>query len=173
MEQITTEEQLRKKLKISDLENIPQDKVFPLASQTKKMAPHLIESVLSHFQNFNETVSSALNHCCSITKDLIEADKNNETMLYNQIKNEQDCCFELLKSDQLTFDEKLEILNHLNVLRDYIDKLNKRSKNHKLKVQALTFLGIGGVIIAVLAGIIYCISTNSDDEDDDEDDDDE
>ena len=67
---------------------------------------------------------------------------------------------------QLTFDEKLEILNHLNVLRDYIAKLNKRSKNYKLKVQALAFLGIGGVIITVLAGIIYYISTNSDDEDD-------
>ena len=81
------------------MENIPQDKVFLLASQTKKMDPHLIKSVLSHFQNFNETISSALKHCCSITKDLIEADRNNESMLYEQIKNEQNCCFELLKSD--------------------------------------------------------------------------
>lgn len=130
---------------------------------------HLTKSVLSHFQNFNKTVSSALKHCCSITKDLIEANRNNESMLYEQIKNEQNCCFELLESDQLTFDEKLEILNHLNVLRDYIDKLNKRSKNYKLKVQSLAFLGIGGVIITVLAGIIYYISTNSDDEDEDDD----
>lgn len=143
MEQITTEEQLRKKLKISDLENIPQDKVFPLASNVNRTDRKVLESAFSQISNFKEIVSSALKHCYSIIKDLIEADRNNESMLYEQIKNEQNCCFELLKSDQLTFDEKLEILKHLNNIREWISNFDKESKKHKRKTQFMTGAIIG------------------------------
>lgn len=154
MEQITTEEQLRNELEISDFKDITQDNIIPLASNVSRTDRNVLESTFSQIGNFKEIASSALKHCCSITKDLIKADRNNESMLYEQIKNEQNCCFELLKSDQLTFDEKLEILKHLNNIREWISVFDKESKKHKRKTQFMT----GAIIGALIATIIYRLS---------------
>lgn len=164
MEQITTEEQLRNELEISDFKDITQDNIIPLASNVSRTDRNVLESAFSQIINFKEIVSSAFSLYGSITKEQIKANNCNETEIYIQIKNEQNCCFELLKSDQLTFDEKLEILKHLNNIREWISDFDKESKKYKIKIQhdiekkVLTLLGL---CVASIGIKIYIDSTDN------------
>ena len=147
MSRTISEEKLLKKLDIPDFRHMTKDKMLVFASSVQKMDKEVAKAIISQFPNFKELASDSMKDGLLIIKELINSDNEEQIKLYDRLSSEQEIYFEILKKNDLTFDQQLIVFDKLESIRKTIIELNRDSKMFKLKMGTITVLGIGTVLL--------------------------
>lgn len=151
MTRTLTEQQILKKLDITDFRHLTKDKVIAFASLLPKMNPEVAKKALEQFPNFASTSLEVMKNYKEIMEQAL--DSSSETTkssidMYNQVMSSLQ---KMIENDDLSFDEKIYILEQMKEIAVLVDKKDTESKNTALKI-----VGIAGT---VALGIVAALST--------------
>lgn len=152
-----TEAKLLKQLDIPDFRHMTKDKMMAFASSIHKMDPEVAKAAIAQFPNFKELATSSIQDGMNIIKELVNSDKEEQVKIYNSFESEQATYLEMLNDENMTFEQKLIIMDQLKSIRDTILELNRESKMFKLKMGVLTIAGV----VTVLLGSASLLGGNS------------
>ena len=156
MNRTLTEQKVLKELDIPDFRHLTKDKVIAFASLLPKMNPEVAKKALEQFPNFASTSLEVMKNY----KDVLERalDSNSETTktsidMYNQVMVSLQ---KMIDSDNLSFDEKIYILEQMKEIAMLVDKKDTESKNTTLKIAGIA----GTVALGIVAALSAALGSN-------------
>lgn len=162
-----SEKKVLKKLKIEDFRHLSKDTVMKFASSIKEMDPEVAKKALEQFPNFADAVKDGVLQYKEVASDVIKSGDNDHEMLIFMIEKEYIALTHMLETDELTLDEKFQIMDRLDKLQDKVCKENKEMRMYRLKI-AGTVLGavvVGFLSLGMALGGNSEISQSDDDQD--------
>lgn len=148
-----TEAKVLKKLDIPDFRYITKDKVIALATMIPKMDSEVAKKAIEQFPNFSSTSLQIMKEYKDILEQAIQENKEGTQILYYMYNHVMGCYEQTLIEDNLTFDEKMYILDKMKEIADEIHKIENEKENARLKIVGVAS-GVVTTIVAVLGAAI-------------------
>lgn len=164
-----TEVQVLKKLDIPDFRHLSKDKVIAFASMIPKMDPEVAKKALEQFPNFASTTLDVMKEYRGVIENVLQDDKESTQVCYDMYDRVMTSLEKILHEENLTFDEKIYILDQMKLVADAVSQKDYEKANNRLKILGIAG-GVAASIVAVLGSIIgsNIIASKSDDSKDDE-----
>lgn len=150
-----TEKQVLKKLGIEDFRHLSKDSVMSFASMLDQMDPEVAKKALEQFPDFSNAVLGTMKEYKStVDKTMEEGSRSNDQSIaaYNTV---MEALRASLEDGEITFDERVQILDKMS---EIADKISYKDKEHKqFLIRTLTVMGVVaiagvGVMAAALGG---------------------
>jgi hypothetical protein len=148
-----TEAKVLKKLDIPDFRYITKDKVIALATMIPKMDSEVAKKAIEQFPNFSSTSLQIMKEYKDILEQAIRENKEGTQILYDMYNHVMGCYEQTLIEDNLTFDEKMYILDKMKEIADEMHKIENEKENARLKIVGVAS-GVVTTIVAVLGAAI-------------------
>ena len=151
------EKKALRKLGIDDFRHLTKAKVIDLVSLLDKMDPEVAKKAIEQFPDFANITSEILSEYKEIIIKGIECnDKSNEAVyvMYNSIIESMK---EMLKKDDLAFEEKRYILEQMREIAELIDKKDSENKRW---IAGMTFM-VGTFVLGSLAVLASALGGNT------------
>ena len=134
MSRTLSEQKVLKKLDIPDFRHLTKDKIIAFASLLPQMDTEVAKKALEQFPNFASTSLEVMREYKSILENAIVS--NSETTkasidMYNQVMISLQ---KMVDDENLTFDERVYILEQMKEIAILVDKKDTESKNTTLKI---------------------------------------
>lgn len=154
MSKILTEQEVLKKLGISDFRHITKGKVIYLVSMLDKMDPEVAKKAIEQFPDFARTMKEILLEYLNAVGKMMESNDKSVQAVYNQCKLVNEALSKMLEDD-LTFEQKQWVIGQMKEIIDKTDEMD--SKNKKFLYSCLcaagaVVLGVGALLMTVLGG---------------------
>ena len=164
MKKPLSEKKVLKKLKIHIFEQLGKGTVMRFASQINKMDPEVAKKALEQFPNFAAEVKDAITEYKDIAIKIISSGDDDHKELIKMITDEHTVLLSMLNNN-LTVEEKLQILDRLDALQEKVAKENKEMRMYRMTVagSALTIIGVGILALASSLGGNAEVSKNNTD----------
>ena len=166
MNRTLSEQKVLKKLDIPDFRHLTKDKIIAFASLLPQMDTEVAKKALEQFPNFASTSLEVMREYKSILENAIVS--NSETTkasidMYNQVMISLQ---KMVDDENLTFDERVYILEQMKEIAILVDKKDTESKNTTLKIIGITGTVALGLVAALSATLGSNVATSlpSDDE---------
>lgn len=169
-----TEEQVLKKLNIPDFRHITKDKIMTFFSTLSYMDPEVAKKAIEQFPEFAGTVKELIFEYRQILDKAFNDNTESVKSYYVFCYCILDSLSEILKQDNLTFEEKQYIIAQMLEIESRINKKDTENKKHTIKILGLATAFITFLGFALAAGIgVHTNVMPPDDSDDSDDSDDE
>ena len=167
MNRTLSEQKVLTKLDIPDFRHLTKDKVIAFASLLPQMDTEVAKKALEQFPNFASTSLEVMKEYKSILENAIAS--NSETTkasidMYNQVMVSLQ---KMADDDNLTFDERVYILEQMKEIAILVDKKDTESKNTTLKIISIAgtvALGLVAALSATLGSKVAASLPSDDDE---------
>ena len=132
------------------------------------MDPEVVKKALEQFPNFAVAVKDAIVEYKQVAENIIRSGDKDNDKLIEMIDAEYQQLIKMLDNEELTFEEKLIILERLDDLQNKVSKENKEMRNYRLEVAGGVFaiIVIGILSLAAILFVKSEISKHDDDIDD-------
>jgi len=156
MNRTLSEQKVLKKLDIPDFRHLTKDKIIAFASLLPQMDTEVAKKALEQFPNFASTSLEVMREYKSILENAIVS--NSETTkasidMYNQVTISLQ---KMVDDENLTFDERVYILEQMKEIAILVDKKDTESKNTTLKI-----IGIAGTVaLGLVAALSATLGSN-------------
>ena len=154
-----TEEDVKRKLNISDFRQLSKDKVVGFVSYLNKMDPEVAKKALEQVPEFAYTAREAINNTQkSIDRGMLSNDESVKEF-YVIVGQNAEAIRNELNNDELSFDQRKEIIDSLiDITRIASDK-DSENKKH---IEKETYKAIAASLVAVLlVGVSIGISVKN------------
>lgn len=154
MSRTISEKKVLKQLKIEDFRHLSKDTVMRFASSIQKMDPEVAKKALEQFPNFANAVKDGVAQYREIAENVIKSGDKNHDALIAMIDAENQQLIKMLDENELTLEEKFQIMDRLDKLQDKLSAANKEMRMYRLKVAGgvLTVVGVGILTLATVLG---------------------
>ena len=156
MSRTLSEQKVLKKLDIPDFRHLTKDKIVAFASLLPQMDTEVAKKALEQFPNFASTSLEVMKEYKSILENAIVS--NSETTkasidMYNQLMISLQ---KMVDDENLTFDERVYILEQMKEIAILVDKKDTESKKTTLKI-----IGIAGTVaLGLVAALSATLGSN-------------
>ena len=156
MSRTLSEQKVLKKLDIPDFRHLTKDKIIAFASLLPQMDTEVAKKALEQFPNFASTSLEVMREYKSILENAIVS--NSETTkasiyMYNQVMISLQ---KMVDDENLTFDERVYILEQMKEIAILVDKKDAESKNTTLNI-----IGIAGTVaLGLVAALSATLGSN-------------
>ena len=145
MSRTLSEQKVLKKLDIPDFRHLTKDKIIAFASLLPQMDTEVAKKALEQFPNFASTSLEVMREYKSILENAID--------MYNQVMISLQ---KMVDDENLTFDERVYILEQMKEIAILVDKKDTESKNTTLKI-----IGIAGTVaLGLVAALSATLGSN-------------
>lgn len=151
MSRALTEEKVLKTLGIENFRQLTKDKVIQMASMLDKMDPEVAKKVLDQFPDFASTMRELLVEYKGFLVEGLKANKENTKSVMESCDATIQACQTILDKDELTFDEKREVLTLMLEITKIKDDACTKDKQFILSLVGAAFLALGLTTTALLA----------------------
>ena len=167
MSRTLTEQQVLKKLKITDFRHLTKDKVVAMASMLDRMDPEVAKKALEQFPNFSATMKEVIAEYKGTLDNLLK--ENGES-----VKSFYDTCDAILSAlqkeldrEELSFEERKYIISKMT---DVAQMKGMKDSENKKFLKAMATFGLAAVTVvagtvAAALGANTMIASKTDDED--------
>ena len=145
-EKLLSEEQVLKKLKIDDFCHITKDKVIQMTSMLDQMEPEVAIKALEQFPEFANTTKEMVHDYQMLLDKAVEEGDKGIISVYEMNMRILNTLEDMLKKDDISFEEQRYILDEMKAVRD---NMEKAADNHKAFVLQLVNRGL----VAAVAGM--------------------
>ena len=152
--QLITESQLLRQLNIPDFRHLTKDHVLELASNIHKLDPEVAKKVIEQFPEFSKSVLEGMTAFKETTIDILDREERS-TKDFIEICDREIDILESCLSDDLNFDQKIEILDRIDIVRENVSEHTKERRRFHfgtLVTVATTVFGVFGILAQVLGG---------------------
>ena len=160
-----TEQKVLKKLDIPDFRHLTKAKVIDLASMLDKMDPEVAKKALEQFPEFAKTTKEILVEYKDTLDKGMAANQESVKVYYDVCNSIIDSLKQQLEQDELSFEEKKEIIEQM---KEVADKIGMKDTENKKFIFAQWALALSAVVagLGVLAAALGANTRidNSDDE---------
>ena len=153
MSKTLSEQKVLRQLKIKDFRHLSKDTVMRFASSIQRMDPEVAKKALEQFPNFANAVKDGITQYKEVAEKVIKSGDNDHDRLIEMIDMENQQLIKMLDNEDLTLEEKFQIMEHLDRLQNKVAEANKEMRNYRLKI-AGGVLSLVGVSILTLAAAI-------------------
>ncbi len=154
MSRALSEEKVLKQLKIEDFRHLSKDTVMRFASSIQRMDPEVAKKALEQFPNFSNAVKEGVIEYKEVAENVIKSGDKDHDKLMEMIDAENQQLIKMLDENELTLDEKFQIMDRLDKLQDKVAEANKEMRMYRLKIAGgvLAVIGIGILSLATVLG---------------------
>ncbi len=150
MKRTTEEEKLLKQLDIPNFRHVTVDKLIQFSSSLSKIKdPEIQKKILEQVPGFE---SMAL-ECLKSYKDLIQSSFNNSSEELNDCYSSYNGILvslqTILEENNLTFEQKMKVIDKMNLIANYKVELHNQERNHRFKVIATFGITLSSIILAI------------------------
>lgn len=166
MSRTLTEQKVLKKLGIPDFRHMTKDKIVQFASALPRMDPEVAKAALEQFPEFAKSATEIVSYYKDVVYKGFGENTASVNSFYAMCDSIKDILNEQLQDENLTFEEKLVIIDKIMELAEMTAEKDSENKKFISGVIGKAALCIGiavGTVAAVLG-----VQTSSPSEDDDE-----
>lgn len=150
-----TEKQVLKKLQIEDFRHITKGKVIDMVSMLDRMDPEVAKKALEQFPDFSKTMSEIFSEYKKTLDEALKTNENSVKSYYESCDEIINCYKELLKNEELTFEQKRDVCNGMvEIVKMKSDKDSENKafiiKNVRIGATAVSILAI--TLASILGG---------------------
>lgn len=156
MSRILSEQKVLKKLDIPDFRHLSKDKIIAFASLLPQMDAEVAKKALEQFPNFASTSLEVMKEYKSILENALISNSESTKAsidMYNQVMSSLQ---KMADDDNLTFDERVYILEQMKDIAMLVDKKDTESKNTVLKIAGIA----GTVALGLVAALSATLGSN-------------
>lgn len=157
MSRTLSEKQVLKKLGIEDFRHLSKDKVMALATALPHMDPEVAKKALEQFPDFANAVRGALGDYRAVAEKALEAGKDGSKDVIATYMVVMSSLEKTLEQDDLTFDQRMEVMDRMREIADAIYKCDKDAKDFILEV----LKGMGVVVLSASALVLAALGGNA------------
>lgn len=154
MQKTMSDEQARKKLKISSWRDMPIEKIPMFLQCMGKMDPQVVCEAISQFPRFADMCETMLDSMNNTISDILKNDTENARMFYGAYNQIIDTLSAELHSDNISEEEKNKIIDDLMKIAD---KLYEMESNSSKRTERIAKNVIGGIL--GIAGLVGSVAT--------------
>ena len=143
------EQAVLQKLNISDFRHLTKNNVIDLATELHNVDPEVAKKILDQFPDFTKLLGETLTDFRGQLDAILESENKSEQDFVDTSVREIDILEAQLSGD-LSFDEKLEILDRIDRVREGI-KEHQSEKRHFLTT--LATIGAGVIVFGVCGAL--------------------
>lgn len=150
-----TENEVLKKLGISDFRHLSKNNAMQFASLINEMDPEVAKKAIEQFPNFATVCKDALSSYGTFLEKAMESNRESVQEVQASYKTIMDVLSKLASKEDITFEESKYYLGQMKEIAEKIEKLDKRNKNFILKiagVAGVAVLGVVGICASLLGG---------------------
>ena len=149
MARTLSEEKVLKQLDIPDFRHLTKEKVIEFASMLPRMDPETARKALEQFPDFAATSLSVMGEYKEILENALAVSKEGTQMCYDMYNEVMSALTKMLDEDNLSFDERVYILEQMKEIADKVDQKDTEGKNMIMKV-----IGISGSVALGITAIL-------------------
>lgn len=153
MKKTLTEQNVLRKLGIDDFRHMTKDKVMVMASMLDKMDPEVAKKALEQFPNFSDTMKSICIDYKSVIERLAESNDNSVKSYYETCDAIISSCQIELARENLSFEEKRQILTYMLEVVKMKGIKDTENKNHLLRLSIAGLSAVGLTAIALVSAL--------------------
>lgn len=127
------ETELKSLLQIQDFRHITKDKVISLASSIDNLDPKVAMSVIEQFPNYIGALRACVSEMYGIANNAMAGSDADDKRAYKLLAQSLDVLRDELKRENLTTEERFDVLDRIERLNDKQLELNARAKQFKLE----------------------------------------
>ena len=167
MKKELSENQVLKKLKIQDFQQMSKEKVIEFASMLPRMDPEVSKKALEQFPEFAKLTSGIMTEFQKVSVKAFESNDNSMEAYNSVCQTIIESLEKMLESDQITFEEKKYIIDKTIEVAKMMGE--KDSENKKFLMNALKVVGgiAAGLGLVALAAVGQGLLTSKDEGDPD------
>ncbi len=150
-----TEQKVLKKLGIEDFRQLTKEKVIEMAGLLDKMDPDVAKKALEQFPEFSKTMRDIFAEYKDILAENMKSNDKSMESFYKTCDNLIDACQGQLDKDDLTFEEKKEIIEIMLAVAQLKGEKDSENKKFIAAIVALCTSAAGitaSVLLTVLGG---------------------
>jgi len=144
-----TEQKVLDKLEIEDFRHLTKDKVITMASMLDRMDPDVAKKALDQFPQFADTMKELVQDFQKTMENGLKANDESTKSCHASCDAIIAALLRELDCPELTFEQKLEVVNQLKELQQMKNDLDSRNKKFISTMQTL-----GVVAVTVVAGVL-------------------
>lgn len=157
MTKMLDEKQVLKKLGIEDFRHLSKDSVMSFASMLPDMDPEVAMKALAQFPDFAKTVLETMQEYKSSIDKAMEEGSSSVKQAYAAYKAVMDALQKSLDDNELSFDERMQILELMN---EVADKVSLKDREHK-KFLMHNLMMLGGIAIVGIGAMAAALGGNA------------
>ncbi len=162
MARIMTEDDMLRELEIDDWRHMTKDKIVHFASNLHKMDPEVAKKALEQFPNFTTYATGIVNHYKEVIEKVLDTHAKGSQEYYNMCNVIIESLKEELKRDDISYEQRREIINDMVSLSEKVALKNKEDQHFLGKIA-----GIFAIIVVALIGFVATALGGSSGNDDD------
>ena len=140
---LKTEDEVKQRLGISNFRELSKDKVIELFSIFDEIDPEISKAIIEQFPNFSSTVLDAYKEYGDTVSKIVDASKDSSNELFKIYNREIDILEKILEDD-LTFDQKMIVVDRINKVTKEASIHEKANKDFWGKIwQGATYVALG------------------------------
>lgn len=152
--QLISESQLLRQFNIPDFRHLTKDHVLELASSIHKLDPEVAKKVIEQFPEFSKSALEGLTDFKETTIDVLNRE-DRSTKDFIEVCNREIDILESCISEDLNFDQKIEILDRIDSVRESVSEHTKEKRRFHfgtIIASVVTVLGAIGILAQALGG---------------------
>lgn len=167
MKRTLSEQKVLKELKIDNFRQLSKDTVMKFASSIHRMDPEVAKKALEQFPEFASAVGNAITEYKDTAVEIISNGNSDHKDLIEMIKAEHQALLDMLSNDDLTLEQKFQILDRITDLQDRVEKENREMRHYRFKVfsAVAAVVSVGVLTLGTVLGGNTEISRNDESED--------
>ena len=161
MNRTLTEQKVLKKLDIPDFRSLSKDKIIAFASLLPKMDPEVAKKALEQFPDFASSSLEVMKNYKDILEEALKSNSETTKMsigMYNQV---MDSLQKMIDNDDLSFDEKVYILEQMKEIAILADEKDSEAKNTTLKIVGIASTVALGIVVTLASTLGSNIASKS------------
>lgn len=148
------EQNLLNKLKIKNFREINKDNLMNLYSQLKDLPPEIAEKALEQVKHFTSLAGTTIKDYKDLAINSLESLKGSQAKVYEQKIQEFNLLQDELKFNNLSFDQKMNILDKIHTVTEDMRLMDESHKstilNFLSSIAKFFTLALGAVLIFVI-----------------------
>lgn len=153
MSQMYSEEQILKKLDIPDFRHMTKDKIITFASNLQNMPPEVAVKAIEQFPDFASNSLEMMKEYRSLLSELISENGESSKSVYDTYDRVLDSLEELLKNEQLSFEDKKFILEQMREIAEAVDRKDSENKSFWGAIAKVGMVAMAGIVVALSAAL--------------------
>ena len=154
---IYTKEEVKEALQITDLRNLSVDKVVELVSLMPQMDKELAKEIIGEFSNYSELCKAMVKEMGESCDTAIAESKDSQLEVLSAYRDVIKSLKEMLKDDDLTLDEKMQITDKMIEIADKMADKDTEQKSFFKEILKYKEYIIGGCLLlgASILGVSF------------------
>lgn len=150
MADLSTEKGVLEYLDLPDFRHMTKDKVMQFASVINEMNPEVAKEAIRQFPEFKSLLSQALTENRELAERSIESNDESMRECASASMRVFDGCDELLKNPDYTFEQKMQVIERMEMESEKMRAKDSENKKFILDSQKLLLAASGIVSVAAV-----------------------